>query len=77
LLWTLLLSADNGGSVVLGYEIKYLKDGDVWQTITVGSTETTYTISGLIGGKTNLFTIAPFNKYGVGIVSDELSVVAG
>jgi hypothetical protein len=45
--------------------------------LTVGSTVDTYTISGMTGGTTNLFTVAAYNKYGVGPSTDTLSVVAG
>lgn len=77
LVWTLLPVDQNGGSEVLGYEIKYQNDGAAWQTISIGATEVSYTVSGFTGGTTNLFTIAPFNKYGVAVHTPILSVVTG
>jgi hypothetical protein len=76
--WSLLDSANNGGSTVLGYEILYLKDGEsVWASIEVGSAITEYTVPGFIGGTTNQFTIAPLNKYGVGQHTEPLVIVVG
>jgi hypothetical protein len=77
LYWSLLDASKNGGSPVLGYEIRFQKDGQAWDSVTVGEWITTYTINALVGGTTNLFTIAPFNKYGVGIHTAELSIIAG
>lgn len=51
--WTLLDSSKNGGSAVIGYEIKYLKEGESWASIDVGDSVITYSISSLIGGSTN------------------------
>ena len=77
LVWSLLNPAKNGGSEVLGYEIKYEKSGESWASIDVGASITTYTISGLVGGTTNSFSIAPRNKYGVGQHTAPISIVAG
>ena len=76
LLWTSLPTHQNGGSEVLGYKLRYRKADVEWQTIEVGATETTYTVTGLLGGTNNFFTIAPFNKYGVALHTTELSVIA-
>lgn len=78
LLWSLLDPSKNGGSEVLGYQIEYLKDGEaLWTTIQTGNTVVDYTISGFVGGTTNTFKIAAFNKYGVGSFTEDLVLVAG
>lgn len=65
---------NNGGSTVLGYTIDF-SDGTVVK-FDNGALDNTYTVTGLTGGQTYTASIAAYNKYGTGLQSTTLSVVA-
>lgn len=66
--WFTIEEENNGGSEILGYEIYVEHDSDQTQTFTMTPTDTQYTVTGLTGGETYKFSIAGYNKYGVGTV---------
>lgn len=65
---------NNGGSAVLGYSIDFSDGTSV--LFDTGALATTYTVTGLTGGQTYTARIAAYNKYGTGLQSATLSVVA-
>lgn len=76
LLWTM---PANGGSDILGFEIKQsVKDSNTWSTVTVDASLVTYTLSESISaGTTYLITVSSFNKYGSSADSSALQVTTG
>jgi len=69
----------DGGAPILGFDIKQsVKDSNVWSTLTVDASLTSYTITDSIsGGTTYSFKLASFNKYGSSPDSSILDVTAG
>jgi hypothetical protein len=66
---------NNGGSQILGYELYVLNNG-VTDVIMLLSTDVSTQVTGLTGGETYTFTIAAYNKYGVGPTTPTLTIVA-
>ncbi|XP_053408969.1 cell adhesion molecule DSCAM-like isoform X3 [Mercenaria mercenaria] len=58
------LSASNGGSPILEFLLRYRKEHDVWQEVTLGPKNRTYTSSGLLCGTSYKYTITAINSIG-------------
>lgn len=73
--WELIFLLNNGGSEVLGYEL-YVQHGADLTIFTFDPDVVEYSVTELIGGETYVFSLAGFNKYGVGATTDTLTVIA-
>ena len=65
---------DNGGAPITDYEYRIDSKGD-W--ISIGSTETSYTVSGLENGAEYLFQVRAVNEIGAGRASRRVEATAG
>ena len=65
---------DNGGAPITDYEYRIDGEGD-W--ISTGSTETTYTVSGLANGAAYVFEVRAVNRVGAGRASNRVKAEVG
>lgn len=67
LAWT--APASNGGSAITGYTVEYTPSGGSAQTVSTGSTSTSYTLTGLTNGTAYTVKVAAANAVGTGAYS--------
>jgi hypothetical protein len=67
LAWT--APSSNGGSAITGYTVEYTPSGGSAQTVSTGSTSTSYTLTGLTNGTAYTVRVAGVNVAGTGTYS--------
>ncbi len=72
--WT--APANDGGSVVIGYNIYLLTYDEGWQPQSEGQTDTFFTLTDLTAGNTYKFKVSATNSVGASEYTSDLSIVA-
>ena len=67
---------EDGGTIVLDYEISFDQGIDTWSIIAYGVTEQQYTIVGLTAGTTYKFKVSARNDFGQSDYSSPVSILA-
>lgn len=73
--WT--APANNGGTPVTGYTVRYTPSGGSATTVNTGSTGTTYSLTGLTGGTSYDVEVAAINLAGTSAYSSTVTATAG
>lgn len=66
----------NDGSAITGYSVEYTPSGGAAQTVSTGSTATSYTLTGLSSGTTYTVRVAGINVNGTGTYTASTSATA-
>ena len=74
--WTALTGVQTGNSAILGYSLYFDNATGATNLLLTETLATSFTVSGLTAGSIYKFKIIARNIYGLGLSSDEMSVLA-